>query len=61
MSTRSRSQVNRYFTAIEATEEVDVIEEDNKDDGKPHFDTSDDDDDFDQEIDGDQDVADENM
>jgi DDE superfamily endonuclease len=63
MSTRSqlRSQVNRYFTAMEATEEVDVMEEDNEDDGEPHFDTSDDDDDFDQEIDGDQDVADENM
>jgi hypothetical protein len=56
-----RSQVNRYFTAMEAMEEVDVMEEDNEDDGEPHFDTSDEDDDFDQEIDGDQDVADENM
>jgi hypothetical protein len=64
MSTRSRLQVNRYFTAAEAVEEVDVLEEDNvlvEDDSDPHFDTSDDDDDFDQEIDGDQDVADENM
>jgi hypothetical protein len=42
-------------------EEVDVMEEDNEDNGEPHFDISDDDDNFDQEIDGDQDVADENM
>jgi hypothetical protein len=63
MSTQLQSQlqVNRYFTAIEAMEEVDVIEEDNKDNGEPHFDTSDDDDNFDQEIDRDQDVADKNM
>jgi hypothetical protein len=48
MSTRSqlRSQVNRYFTAIEATEEGYVMEEDNEDDGEPHFDTSNNDDDF---------------
>jgi hypothetical protein len=37
------------------------MEEDTKDDGEPHFDTSNDDDNFDQEINGDQDVADENM
>jgi hypothetical protein len=64
MSTRSRSQVNRYFTAMEAIEEVDIMEEGDvlvEDDSEPHFDTSDDDDDFDQEIDGDQNVADENM
>jgi hypothetical protein len=64
MSTRSRSQVNRYFTAMEAIEEVDIMEEGDvlvEDDSEPHFDTSDDDDDFDQEIDGDQNVADKSM
>jgi hypothetical protein len=63
MSTRSRLQVNGYFTAMEAIEEADVMEENDvlvEDDSEPHFDTSDDDD-FGQEIDGDQHVADENM
>ena len=39
-------QVNRYFTAIEAIKEVGVIKKDNKDDSEPHFNISNDDNDF---------------
>jgi hypothetical protein len=47
LQSQLRLQVNRYFTAIEAIEEVDIMEEDNEDDGKPHFDTFNDDNNFD--------------
>jgi hypothetical protein len=65
MSTRSHTQVNKYFTAAEVIEGIVDIEaelgvEDN--DSKPCFDTSDEEDDeFNNAIDGDVDQDDENM
>jgi hypothetical protein len=63
MSTQSQTQlqINRYFTAVEAIEKVDVIEKKDEDDSEPHFDISDNNNNFDQEIDRDQDIADKNI
>jgi hypothetical protein len=69
MGTRSQTRVNRYFTNMEIEEENRGDDSDGEDgeDGEDDegseagFDPSDDDDDFNQEIDGDLNMADENM
>ena len=70
MGTRSQTRVNQYFTNMEIEEENHIDSDGDDSDGEDGeddegseagFDPSDDDDDFNQEIDGDLNMADENM
>ena len=64
MSTRSQTRVSQYFTNTEVEEETSSNDDNGDSDkgSKTDFDPSDDDDnDFNQEIDGDLDIADENI
>ena len=65
MGTRSQTRVNQYFTNMEIEEEnrIDSDGDDGEDDegSEAGFDPSDDGNDFNQEIDGDLNMADENM
>jgi hypothetical protein len=65
ISTRSQTQVSQYFTNIEIEEEnrICINSDDSKDDkgSETRFDPFDNDDDFNQEINGDLNVANENM
>jgi hypothetical protein len=67
MGTQSQTRVSQYFTNIEIKEEIENHFDSGDDDGEDDegsetgFDPSNDDDDFNQENDGDLDMADENM
>jgi hypothetical protein len=62
--TRSQTRVNRYYTANEVVEGLDVNIDDTDeevDDEPPDYDPSDDDDEFNDGLEGDENEADENM